>query len=92
MPAPTRALVVDDDPTVRGIVIAALKAHGFLVDEAQDGLTALAVIEQRSAQFDIVITDIEMPKMNGRDLGQHLRAAYPRTAGCVYVGLLHRLR
>jgi two-component system cell cycle sensor histidine kinase/response regulator CckA len=69
--------VVDDDPTVRGIVITALKAQGFVVDEAQDGLAALAVLKKRPGQFDIVLTDIEMPKMNGRELGIHLHEIHP---------------
>ena len=65
-------LVVDDSLTMRRIVVNALKTQGFdEVIEASDGKDAVAKILSEGAQF--VITDWNMPEMNGLDLAKWLR-------------------
>jgi two-component system chemotaxis response regulator CheY len=65
-------LVVDDSLTMRRIVVNALKSQGFdEVIEAGDGKDAVAKILSEGAQF--VITDWNMPEMNGLDLARWLR-------------------
>lgn len=62
-----RFLIVDDFSTMRRIVRNLLKESGFPdADEAEDGVVALHKL--RSSKFDFVVTDINMPNMNGFQL------------------------
>ena len=68
-----RFLVVDDFSTMRRIVRNLLKELGFLnVDEAEDGAVALAKLN--GEQFDFVVTDWNMPNMDGLTLLKSIRA------------------
>lgn len=65
-------LVVDDSPTMRRIVCNALREIGYdNYDEAEDGEEAVSKL--RGDSFDFVITDWNMPRMNGLELTQTLR-------------------
>ena len=66
-----RVLVVDDDPDARELFSLVLEQAGAEVTRADDGVTALRVASERHA--DLVITDIEMPGMNGVELTRQLR-------------------
>ena len=62
-----RFLIVDDFSTMRRIVRNLLKESGFTeADEAEDGVVALHKL--RNSKFDFVVTDINMPNMNGFQL------------------------
>ena len=65
-------LVVDDNPDKLGLIEAALSLAGYRVTVATDGDEALAAIE--SYQPDLIITDVMMPRMNGYELAQRIRA------------------
>jgi two-component system chemotaxis response regulator CheY len=66
-------LVVDDFSTMRRIIRNLLKELGFVnVDEAEDGVVALQKL--RSAEFDFVVSDWNMPNMDGLTLLQNIRA------------------
>ena len=65
-------LVVDDSTTMRQMVAFTLSSAGHDVTEAPDGSQALTKAKQK--KFDLVITDVNMPGMNGIDLVQSLRA------------------
>ena len=65
-------LVVDDNPDKLHLIEAALSLAGYQVTTASDGVEALATIE--SYQPDLVITDVMMPRMNGYELAQRIRA------------------
>ena len=66
-------LVVDDFSTMRRIVRNLLKELGFTnVDEAEDGVVALQKL--RGGAFDFVVSDINMPNMNGFELLSQIRA------------------
>jgi diguanylate cyclase (GGDEF)-like protein len=65
-------LVVDDNPDKLSLLEAALCLAGYRVTTATDGDEALAAIE--SYQPDLVITDVMMPRMNGYELAQRIRA------------------
>jgi two-component system chemotaxis response regulator CheY len=67
-----RILVVDDSTTMRQMVSFTLSDAGHEVVEAADG--AAAVKEAHARRFDLVITDVNMPGMNGIDLVKALRA------------------
>jgi two-component system, chemotaxis family, chemotaxis protein CheY len=66
------ALVVDDSFTMRNMVTLALKEQGFEVVTAEDGVDALKV--SKGKKFGVIITDINMPNMNGFELIEKLRA------------------
>jgi two-component system, chemotaxis family, chemotaxis protein CheY len=67
-----RVLTVDDSKTMRDMVGFTLRGAGFEVLEAEDGVCALKVLE--GAKVDLVITDINMPNMDGVTLVKRLRA------------------
>ena len=68
-----RILVVDDDPHIRDLLAFALDKARMIVTEAADGEAALAVIE--ATMPDLMILDINMPRMDGLDLCRRLRAS-----------------
>jgi two-component system chemotaxis response regulator CheY len=68
---PSTILIVDDSPTMRSMVRGALEADHHAVVEATDGVSALAALEQTRA--DLVITDVNMPEMDGLALVRALR-------------------
>jgi len=72
MDAKSNILVVDDNPDKLRLLEAALRLAGYRVTTATDGDEALAAIE--SFQPDLVITDVMMPRMNGYELAQRIRA------------------
>jgi CheY-like chemotaxis protein len=72
MTAESNILVVDDNPDKLDLLEAALRLAGYNVRTAVDGEEALAVID--SYQPDLVITDVMMPKMNGYELAERIRA------------------
>ena len=67
-----RILVVDNEAKMRRILELSLKSLGHSVLEAGDGVEALAVIEQQSV--DLVLTDLRMPRMDGFELIERVRA------------------
>ncbi|QUV86129.1 response regulator [Chloracidobacterium aggregatum] len=72
-----RVLVVEDDPDVRATVEAALLAGGFAVVEARDGQAAWNIIQQQAGRFDLVVTDVRMPNVNGVQLASSIWETYP---------------
>jgi len=63
---PAPVLVVDDSISVRSLAVRRLRALGYEVEEAADGLDALAKL--RSRAFGLVVSDLEMPRMDGFEL------------------------
>ena len=66
------ALVVDDSITVRRVTQRLLERHGMRVTTARDGVDALSLLQEMVP--DIVLLDIEMPRMDGYELAGHLRS------------------
>ena len=73
-----RCLVVDDEPRLRQILVRVMRADGFIVDEASDGHEAIRQMELHPAT--LILTDIEMPKMDGFSLLRELRSRWPDAA------------
>jgi two-component system chemotaxis response regulator CheY len=67
----TKILAVDDSTSMRQMVAFTLKAAGFDVIDAADGVKALALA--KSNIFDLVISDVNMPNMDGITLCSELR-------------------
>ena len=70
---PKRILTVDDSSTMRQMVGVTLKSAGFEVLEAADGVEALDKLRQ-SPTIDLVLTDLNMPRMDGLELTRQIRA------------------
>jgi CheY-like chemotaxis protein len=68
---PMRVLVVDDDEAIVAMLSRYLKKQGFEVETAGDALKALEQVEK--TPFDLIITDLMMPHMDGRELVRRLR-------------------
>jgi len=68
-------LVVDDHPLLRDALRLTLEAEGYRVSTASDGFAALAAVA--AERPDIVLTDIQMPGMDGWELRRHLLATAP---------------
>jgi chemotaxis protein histidine kinase CheA len=71
-----RILIVDDSPIVRELLTEMLTSAGLLVDAAEDGLAALRVLE--TATPDLVLSDVEMPRMGGLELLRRIRGKNQR--------------
>ena len=65
-----RLLVVEDDPDVRTYVVETLREAGYAVLEAKNGVEALSLLEANALKLDLLITDVVMPGMNGRELAE----------------------
>jgi CheY-like chemotaxis protein len=57
--------VVDDEQSMRRILRRTLEAESFQVEEAPDGESALTIIQGRAEPFDLVLTDLSMPLIDG---------------------------
>lgn len=67
-------LVVDDQWTAREVLALAFEAAGFSVVSAEDGDEALRIVEERKPA--VVVTDIHMPRMNGREFARTIRRRF----------------
>lgn len=68
-------LIVEDDPTVRSAYTELLSRWGFMTRTAHNGLAAL--VQLRAGKPDILLSDLEMPGMNGYELLSIVRRIYP---------------
>jgi PAS domain S-box-containing protein len=76
-PGVETVLVVDDEPTIAGLVVDVLQPLGYRVFEAHDGEEALRVAAGIPGAIDLLLTDVVMPRVNGRDLAEALRRERP---------------
>ena len=72
-------LLVEDEESVRQLVRETLAAKGYRVMEAENGESGMAVAAQHDGKIDLVITDVVMPGMGGRELVKQLAQSRPQT-------------
>lgn len=70
-------LVAEDEPAVRLLAARALREGGYQVTEAQDGAAAFAMLSGGSVRPDLIVTDVVMPELNGRQLHDAVHARWP---------------
>ena len=68
---PEKVLIVDDEENMRHLLAVILDKEGYKIDEAKDGKDALGQLDRN--EFDFILTDIRMPKMNGMDFLDELK-------------------
>lgn len=78
-PAPqdTVILLAEDDPVVRNLVRAMLAKESYAVLSANDGAEALEICETFGDPIHLLLTDVQMPRMNGWDLATAIRKTRP---------------
>jgi PAS domain S-box-containing protein len=72
-------LLVEDESQVRRLVFEVLQERGYKVLAAKDGLEAIPLEENYADRIDLLITDVVMPGMSGRELAKHVTSARPET-------------
>jgi CheY-like chemotaxis protein len=73
-----RVLVADDQEHMRELLVEALSADGHTVHPAEDGVAALKLLEQET--YDLVVSDLQMPQVDGPKLYQEIRRLKPDAA------------
>ncbi len=73
-----RLLIVEDDEAVRNLTRTVLSECGYTIELANDGAEALALLEKDN-RFDLIITDVIMPRMSGRQLYDHVQKSLADT-------------
>ena len=74
--SPTTVLVAEDEEIVRELIVSMLERQGFKVLAGESGSEVMAILNQYEGQIDLLITDVIMPDMNGRDLHEQLALAF----------------
>jgi CheY-like chemotaxis protein len=72
-------VVVDEDETIRTLVRRIIQVRGYHVLEAVDGGDCLRVVRELAHSVSLVLTNVAMPGMGGRELAQQLRRISPET-------------
>jgi CheY-like chemotaxis protein len=81
-------LLAEDDVLVRNMVRLVLEGGGFHVLAAADGMEALTLSRQFPGRIDVLVTDFDMPRMNGISLIEHIRLERPGISVLVMSGSL----
>ncbi len=79
-----RVLVVDDEKFIRDILADFLGMEGYVVRTAEDGASAIG--ELGRARYDLIISDLKMPRMGGLELLQEVSSAHPDTVTVIMTG------
>src|SRR6187549_3445205 len=79
-----RVLVVDDEKFIRDIIADFLGMEGYIVRTAEDGTSAVNELER--ARYDMVISDLKMPRMGGLDLLKEVARTHPDTLTVIMTG------
>ena len=72
-------LLVEDEPVVRELAVSTLREKGYTVVEAGNGEEGLRLAQQHDGKIDLVLTDVVMPVMGGKEMADALRTSHPET-------------
>ncbi len=79
-----RILIIDDEPSIRGTLTAALEQEGFVVDTSENG--AEAIEKSRRQFFNVALVDIRLPDMEGTALLTAMRETTPKMVKIIITG------
>jgi two-component system cell cycle sensor histidine kinase/response regulator CckA len=85
-----RILVADDDPALLGLIAETLTRDGYEVLTAENGQAALSIARKHQGTIDLLITDVEMPALDGFDLQERFRQEQSQAKLLVISGALPR--
>ncbi len=80
---PARILIVEDDPSVRSLIVDILEKQNLTIDTANDGFEALEKI--RSCDYAVILLDLMMPRINGVQVAEKLREIQSRCKPIVFL-------
>jgi PAS domain S-box-containing protein len=72
-------LLVEDEDLVRGLAVEILEAFGYAVITASNGEDGLRICKEFERRIDLMITDVVMPQMSGRELAEQISVLRPET-------------
>lgn len=81
-----RILIAEDDDNVRRFVSAALQIKGYEIVEAEDGGLAAEIMTEEAGAFDLLLSDIKMPVMDGIGLALDVGARFPEVTIVLMTG------
>jgi CheY-like chemotaxis protein len=81
-----RILIAEDDDILRAFVVRALDGDGHDLTEAVDGATALAALNSFNGEFDLLLSDVKMPRMDGIELALATGRRHPDIAIMLMTG------
>lgn len=73
-------LLVEDDDGVRALISTALRYHGYTVHVARNGDEAIQMYQRLVGKIELLVTDVIMPGMNGRQLAEHISKIDPKVS------------
>ncbi|MBI4367473.1 MAG: response regulator [Deltaproteobacteria bacterium] len=85
-----KILIAEDDDAIRDLIVRALKDDGHDLVAAADGVAALDALSQPSEKFDLLLTDVKMPEMDGIALALATGRAHPEVAIMLMTGFAHQ--
>ncbi len=88
---PETLLVVEDEVSVRRLAVRILKTHGYNVIEVESPEEAIEFAERKSTKLDILLTDVIMPKMNGRELYEEISKEHSKLKVIYMSGYPHNV-
>ncbi len=85
-----RVLIADDEESMRTLVARAIAMDGHDTVTAQDGAEALDILTQEAGAFDLLLTDIQMPIMDGIALALSAARDFPKLTILLMTGFAHQ--
>ncbi|MGB6350698.1 MAG: response regulator [Pseudolabrys sp.] len=81
-----RILIAEDDDTLRELLVRALGEDGHVLTESGDGATALDALSEPNGEFDLLLSDVKMPKVDGIELALATGRNHPDIAIMLMTG------
>jgi two-component system, cell cycle response regulator CpdR len=81
-----RILIAEDDDTLRELLVRALGGDGHILTETADGATALDALHESNGEFDLLLSDVKMPKVDGIELALATGRNHPDIAIMLMTG------
>jgi CheY-like chemotaxis protein len=86
----SRVLIADDEESMRTLVARAIAMDGHETVTAQDGAEALEILTRENGAFDLLLTDIQMPVMDGIALALSAARDFPNVIILLMTGFAHQ--